>query len=68
MRGNVPDATYLYARLSGSYWVVGKGLKPAAISDRAYFKQAISGKSAVEEIVLSRSVGNVVAVVSGSGT
>lgn len=64
MRGNVPDATYLYARPNGSYWVAGKGLQSVTIADRPYFKQAISGKNAVGDIVLSRSVGNVVAVVA----
>jgi len=64
MRGNVPDATYLYARPNGSYWVAGKGLQPVSIADRAYFKEAISGKNAVGDVVLSRSVGNVVAVVA----
>ena len=64
MRGKVPDATYLYARPNGSYWVAGEGLQSATIADRGYFKQAISGKNAVGEIVLGRSVGNVVAVVA----
>ena len=64
MHGNVPDATFIYARPNGSYWVAGKGLQSVTISDRPYFKQAISGMNAVGDIVLSRSVGNVVAVVA----
>lgn len=64
MQGNVPDATFIYAKPNGTYWVAGKGLQAVTISDRPYFKQAISGKNAVGDIVLSRSVGNVVAVVA----
>lgn len=64
MQGNVPTATYFYARQDGSYWVVGKGRQTVAISDRPYFNQAISGANAVGDVVLSRSVGNAVAVVA----
>jgi len=53
MQGNVPDATYLYAKPNGSYWVAGKGLQAVTISDRPYFKQAISGKNSVGDIVLA---------------
>jgi methyl-accepting chemotaxis protein len=63
MRGNVP-ATYLYAAPNGRYWVVGKGLQSVTVSDRPYFKRAVSGKDAVGDILLSRSVGNVVGVVA----
>ena len=64
MRGNVPDANFIYAKPNGSYWVVGKGLQPVPISDRAYFREAMSGRNAVGDIILSRSVGNVVAMVA----
>lgn len=61
--GNVP-ATNFYGLPSGKYWVVGKGLQPAPIDDRPYFKVVFSGKDAVGDLVLGRSTGKPGAIVA----
>lgn len=60
---NVP-AVLSFALPDGSYYTLLHGREKANIADRAYFQRAMSGRTAIGELVQSRSSGRAVAVVA----
>lgn len=56
--------TNFYGLPSGRYYVVGKGLQPVPINDRAYFATVFSGKADVGQLLLGRSTGKPGAIVA----
>lgn len=59
-----PPGLVFFANTKGAYWVAGKGLQRVSIDDRDYFKTAMSGKTAVADVVVSRTTGLASAIVA----
>jgi methyl-accepting chemotaxis protein len=55
------EAGLAYATPSGSFWTIAQGRQTVSIADRPYFKTAMTGKTVVAEMVLSRTTGRPVA-------
>lgn len=58
------EAAVWFARPDGSYYTVDKGLTDQNIKDRPYFPKAVAGHETLGDLVISKSTGKYVAVVT----
>lgn len=54
----------LFAAPDGTYWTLNGGKMAANISDRAYFRQAMSGHISIGDLITSRSTGKATTIVA----
>jgi HK/GC/Chemotaxis protein-like, sensor domain/Cache domain len=63
-QSGIQAAAVWFVRPDGSYYTVEKGLVKENLRDRAYFQRLMAGRDVAGELVISKSTGKRVAVVS----